>query len=106
MSMIDDINNVQDRVKFILEKYPECRDSDKLLWLAYCCHYNNLKEVVATGRYTNFKDWLMREEIPSFESLSRTRRKMQEDQEELAGNKKVRLKEESKVRKHFAKKEV
>ena len=31
--MLSDYVKVQDRIKFLLERYPEVRDSDKLLWL-------------------------------------------------------------------------
>lgn len=93
---------VQDRVTFLLERYPEVRDSDKLLWLAYNCHFNNLKEVTYTGKYENFKSWLLREEVPVFESLSRARRKIQETRKDLAGEKTKRLIEEKKVRSYTA----
>lgn len=100
--MLSDYVKVQDRVKFLLERYPEVRDSDKLLWLAYNCHFNNLKEVTRTGRYDCFKDWMLREEVPVFESLSRARRKIQETRPELAGEKAKRLIEEEKVRSYTA----
>ncbi len=100
--MLSDYVKVQDRVMFLLERYPEVRDSDKLLWLAYNCHFNNLKEVSLTGKYENFKAWLLREEVPVFESLSRARRKIQEEKPELAGEKQKRLQESKKVRVYTA----
>ena len=100
--MLSDLKLVQDRVKFLLERYPEVRDSDKLLWLAYNCHFNNLKEVTLTGEYVHFKAWLMREEVPAFESLSRARRKLQEQFPEFAGDKAKRMSEEKKVRAYTA----
>ena len=100
--MLSDYVEVQDRVKFLLERYPEVRDSDKLLWLTYNCHFNNLKEVTYTGKYENLKAWLLREEVPVFESLSRARRKIQEENPELAGEKTKRLIEEKKVRSYTA----
>lgn len=96
--MLTDLIQVQDRIKFLLERYPEVRDNDKLLWLAYNCHFTHLKEVVATGEYKNFRDWMLKEDVPVFESLSRARRKVQEENSELAGDKQKRLKEEKKVR--------
>lgn len=100
--MLSDYVKVQDRVLFLLERYPEVRDSDKLLWLAYNCHFNNLKEVTLTGQYAHFKSWLMREEVPVFESLSRARRKLQEEFPELSGEKAKRLQESKKVRAYTA----
>jgi hypothetical protein len=40
--MITDLIKVQDRVEYILSLYPETRDSDKLLWLAYNSLFNGL----------------------------------------------------------------
>lgn len=96
--VLSDYVKVQDRVLFLLQKYPELRDSDKLLWLAYNCHFNNLKEVSLTGKYEALKAWLLREEVPVFESLSRARRKIQEEKPYLAGEKAKRLQESKKVR--------
>jgi len=96
--MLSDYKKTQDRVFFLLEKYPEVRDCDKLLWLAYNCHFNKLKEVSLTGNYQSFKEWLLNDDVPVFESLSRARRKIQEEHPELAGEKEKRLQESKKVR--------
>lgn len=94
--MLKDLNKVQDRVEDILIKYPECRDSDKLLWLAYNCIYNDLKENLFG--YQAFKTWLLKNNIPMFESLSRARRKIQEHNKDLQGNIEVRREEEKLVK--------
>jgi len=95
--MLSDLKLVQQKVKFLLERYEEVRYSDKLLWLAYNCHFTNLKEVASTGRYINFKEWMMREDVPVFESLSRARRKIQEENPDLSGEKGKRILEARKV---------
>lgn len=100
--MLSDYVKNRDRVYFLLDRYPEVRDSDKLLWLAYNCHFNNLKEVTLTGNYVHFKSWLMREEVPAFESLSRLRRSIQAEFPELSGNKEERMQEQQKTRSYIA----
>lgn len=94
--MIQDLVKVQDRVKDLLIKFPQTRDSDKWLWLAYNCKYNNLKGVFSLSAitvpfdseaaYTNFKNWLLNPDTPMFESLSRARRKVQELYPHLSGD--------------------
>jgi len=85
--VIQDLLKVEDRVKDILEKYPACRDSDKKLWLAYNCLYNNLQGI--QWNYASFRDWILSETTPVFESLSRARRKVQENFPHLVGTNKV-----------------
>ncbi len=97
--MLKDLIKVQDRVKYILQNHPECRDNDKLLWLAYNCLFNGLKEKFAnTWEYNGFKMWLLQEDVPVFESLSRARRKVQVENPSLEGKKKERLQEAEAVK--------
>jgi hypothetical protein len=91
--MVNDLLKVEDRVKTILTKYPETRDSDKLLWLAYNSIYNNLKNVLKD--YSLFKRWLLNKNTPVFESLSRARRKVQEENKGLHGKKYLARQEEA-----------
>ena len=44
--MIKDLITIKDKVNYLLEKYPETRDSDKLLWLGYLVVYCNLKKQI------------------------------------------------------------
>ena len=81
--MIEDLIKAHDRVRYLLEKYPQCRDSDKELWLAYNVIFNNLKENMTS--YEVFRLWLKNPETPVFESLSRCRRKIQEKEPHLRG---------------------
>lgn len=94
--VIKDLVKVHERVKAILEKYPECRDSDKLLWLAYNVQYNDLRTNMQS--YDAFKQWLLRPRTPMFESLSRSRRKVQEQFPHLSGNIEFRRAEEQLVK--------
>ena len=99
--MLKDILNVKNKVKTILEKFPDTRDNDKLLWLALMvCNYN-LREELGEHSYTIFKLWLLKNKIPTFESVTRVRRKFQE-QGQYVGTKRVhKLNEEATVRDFF-----
>ncbi len=82
----EDLKNKKDRVEYLLKKYPETRDSDKKLWLAYMCIFMDLKSNIATGSYEIFKKCFMSKETPSFETLRRNRQKFQEMNEDLRGD--------------------
>lgn len=96
--MISDLIKVEDRVAHILRKYPQTRDSDKKLWLAYNVLFNDLKEVMSPAEYSVFREWLLRDDTPVFESLSRMRRKLQEKDKSIAGNRVKRMEEAENVR--------
>lgn len=98
MGIIRDLKTVEGKVHDLLVRYPEVRDSDKLLWLAYNALHNDLKEVIGTGSYKMFKDWVLKVDTPVFESLSRARRKIQEAHPELEGAKAQRMEIEGEVR--------
>lgn len=100
--MLEKFDNVTSRVRYLLETYPEVRDNYKLLFLAYNCQFNNLKETIASGRYESFKAWFLHEDTAMSETIGRARRKLQEEFPELAGNKDYRLQDEKKVRQYFA----
>lgn len=96
--MLNDLIKVEDRVKYLLEKHKEVRSSDKLLWLAYNVNYNGLRDTVQSGNYATFRAWLMRNDVPVFESLSRARRKIMERHPELRPIDDKRFEEQEKVR--------
>lgn len=105
--MLSDLKKVKDRIEAILKAYPETRDSDKLLWLAYNCKHNGLRNLFkGTLEYHNFKAWLLKDETPVFESLSRARRKHQEEQKCLAGNARHKRLDEADVMRQWAKGEI
>jgi hypothetical protein len=97
MGIIRDLKTVEGRVHDILVKHPQCRDNDKLLWLAYNRIWNNLDANALTS-YETFKAWVLKDTTPVFESLSRARRKIQEQHPELEGAKAIRMELESEVR--------
>ena len=97
MTMLNQIKNIKDKVQFLISRNPELRDSDKKLWLAYMVHYEGLKNIIYDEAYYDFVNLIMCKSTPSFESLSRARRKVQEEYPHLAGDKATRLKESDKI---------
>ena len=91
MSVAEDLLTVEDRVRAILVKFKATRDNDKLLWLAYNYAHNDLKGKIEAGDWNAFRAWIMNRNTPMFESLSRSRRKLQERFPELGGDKEKRL---------------
>lgn len=102
MSDLKIFKTVQDRVQVLLEKYPETRDDYKTLFLAYNCQFNGLKEVLGMEAYLKFKEWFMDDETINIDTLTRARRKVQEQNPELSGEKASRLLEEKKHREYFS----
>lgn len=79
MKMSDSLKTIKARVAAILERYPETRDSDKLLWLAYMNLNHNLKGVLGVQSYQYLKELIMSDDVPSTESIRRVRQKIQEN---------------------------
>jgi len=98
MGIVKDLKTVEGRVHLILQKYPETRDNDRILFLAYHSLYNGLKDVIKTGDYQKFREWILSPDTPIFESLSRSRRRIQEEHPELEGDKATRMDTETEVR--------
>lgn len=80
MSVFTDVTNekTKDRIEWLIKNYEELRDDDKKLWLAYACKYHDLKETLG-DKYKNFKSFLLADDFPTFESVTRIRRKFQEE---------------------------
>ena len=78
-------------VRLILERYPEARDSDRVLTLIYHTIFNGVNACAP------YEEVMLNEGLPSEESLGRCRRKIQETDESLRGTKakeKIRLLEQ------------
>ena len=75
--MLEDIKHVKDKVKVLLTKWPELRDSDKELWLAYANQYHNIKQKIqfVDDPYDALKKLIL-DEMPAFESITRARREL------------------------------
>ena len=77
------LRTIEDKVRAILKKDEEARNDDMVLYLALCnaCLKDAgampLAEIMTQHKYLG---------LPSFESVSRTRRKLQAQHPELAGS--------------------
>ena len=75
---------VYDKVKYLLETFPECKDSDKkLLWRYWSCQINKTSQLLDSIDYHDFN------RLVSAESITRARRAVQEHHEELRASKKI-----------------
>ena len=99
-SMLEDLIKVEDRVLGLLQIYPQLRDSDKLLWIAYSVKYGDLR-VILGDKYHSFKEWLMDKNTPAIESIRRSRQKIQATYPDLAGDRPSKLAEADRVKNQF-----
>lgn len=83
--MIERIKKVKDTVKDILIEYPKTRDNDHLLLLYVWTIQNPMLKDKST-LFIHFAGELMRGKYAHFESISRVRRKLQENHPELRGD--------------------
>lgn len=96
--MIKDLLKAKDRVHWILENFPDTRDSDKLLWLAYLVIFHGLKDKIGTDNYLRLRTIIMDTETCTMESITRCRRKIQESGLFEGENRAQRLEEQEQVR--------
>ena len=92
--------SVRDDVEKFLTKYPELRDDDeRLMANIWMSHIGNLE--IKNGR--DILHMLAKHKLPSYESVSRCRRKIQEQNPKLRGEKWIgRQKRAKKIRKEIA----
>jgi len=98
--MIEDIKKIKDRVEYLLYHYPDTRDSDKLLWIAYMVIFYDMKSCFdgSESGYAAFKKLIMSNKTPTFESLTRVRRKFQEAGMYIGTKRMEKMEESEKVR--------
>jgi len=81
----NEITNMKGRVEELLKEEPKYRDSDTLLWARivqdYLGGFEMLKHISAYELLRKFT----KGELPSYESISRVRRMIQQDNESLRG---------------------
>ena len=92
--------SVIDDVEKFLTKYPPLRDDDeRLMANIWMSHIGNLE--IKNGR--DILHMLAKHQLPSYESVSRSRRKIQEIKPKLRGEKWVQRQERAKkIRKEIA----
>lgn len=96
-----ELKNTSDIVKVILQRYPDARNSDDFLYLKVCEYVN--------GTHISLPFWKVLQErkeygYPPFESVRRSRQKLQATYPELASSKVVEAQREQneKIYKAFA----
>lgn len=83
MGKATELKNTTKLVKEILRSCPDTRNSDDLLFVKVCERINPLSINFSFATVLlNRKEW----ELPAFESVRRTRQKVQAEHPELAGN--------------------
>lgn len=103
MQINKDKLSVLERVEYLLEKFPDLRDSDQELWLAYLNVFHDLSGTIGETAYRRLRHILS--DCVGFESIRRTRQKLQESGKYLGKIRKIKLEEERKDR-EFASKSV
>jgi hypothetical protein len=99
MGIAKQIPTVEDKVRYLLQYYPQGRDNDRWLYFAYLrSFYPELR----SANFNSFDDFcaaiVQNEDIPEMESIRRCRQKIQEAGEYQGTKRKERLEEAEKVR--------
>ena len=104
--MLRDLTRVKDIVKMLLIKYPELRDNDELLIM----QVNEILGYAKKERHNIYgvgyfiPERLLREKkIVKFESIRRTRQKLQQEIPELRGKEYAKRQQEAKFIRQFMK---
>ena len=93
------MKNHYDKVKAILTKYPKTRDDDMLMYSVYLFQYGG---VGADEKFFDVMPKARERGLPSYESVTRSRRKVQEQEPELRGKRyKERQKEEEAYHEYY-----
>lgn len=85
MHIFNEIKHCCEKVKFLLQTYKECRDDDKRLLAYYQWYALRLWEFNITKEA--FFERTRFAELPAAESITRARRKVQEKNHDLLGEK-------------------
>jgi len=76
--MVKDLLKISGKVEQILLEVPATRDCDKKLFLHYIARNTSIKFILGEDGWKKFCLYFMRNEIPKLESITRVRRKFQE----------------------------
>ena len=97
---MDNLKTIEGKVRAVLQENEDARNDDMVLYLALCNLYlENAGNMPLAQILTNHKEL----GLPSFESMGRTRRKLQERHPELLGSvrmQKIRVSGEKAYRKY------
>lgn len=95
--MLNDLIKVKDRVAYLLDKYPACRDCDKKLHAMYLSEFTGLKRVVPDTKQRNLLLGVLLN-APTPESITRVRRKLNEQGHYIGESRPHRLREQQLVK--------
>ena len=94
------MKNYYSTVRQILIDLPETRDDDMKLYAAFCIRHDY---ALADGNFYEVLNTARQRGLPSYESVTRARRKVQEKEPELYGyRRKVRQEEEKNYREFYS----
>lgn len=79
------LRTLKEEIRFLLEKHPETRDSDEKLYAGYLQRHG-IRTVSVIEFLIHFNDY----DVSDFESVTRCRRKLVEENPELAPSERVR----------------
>lgn len=99
--MIKKLKDAKVKVEELLAKYPTTRDCDKTLYLAYLLTSHDVKRKINDGGYDAFKEIFMNKDTTTMDSITRARRKIQEEGRWIGIKRKYRKMEEEIVREHI-----
>lgn len=93
--------NVKSRVEHLLKNYNALRDNDMQLWLSYLVMFHGMKERIndSCNPYEEFCDIVLDKEVPTMESIRRSRQAFQEKSLYVGTKRKSRLEEAEHVSK-------
>lgn len=63
------IGNLEDRIEYILEMYPETQGDYKALWFRLCMEFYGLRDVLRSGDTSRFEHWY-RTRAPSQKTIN------------------------------------
>jgi hypothetical protein len=97
----DNVEAVTERVASLLKEDKSLRDDDRKLWITYLDRYYNLSRILGSEAFETFK--MILEKCPSYETVRRSRQKLQESGKYLGKNRKKRNKEIQELREYSRK---
>mgnify|MGYP003606029781 CR=1 FL=1 len=81
---------IREKIRDLLVKYPDFRNDDKKLWLAYLNVNFDLKKKMNYESYELFKKTILSDSTPSLGTITKLRRKVQEEESALAAPSKTK----------------
>jgi L-fucose isomerase-like protein len=95
---MDTLNKMKEKITYLLEKYPKLRDDDFLLIGAVYSQFYNVENSDSFLEIMKHHD---ERHLPSFESIRRTRQKVQEERLDLCSSKAKQLEKEKSFARYY-----